>query len=319
MANRTRAAAPVSGVVVVNKPAGMTSHDVVDVLRRLFRTKRVGHTGTLDPDATGVLVLCVGNATRLVEYLTAARKHYVTRIVLGVETDTQDASGTILLERPADHLTEADLRALLPPFRGTIEQIPPMVSARHHDGKRLYELARAGITVDREARSVQIDLLELTAFQPGTCAEATLEITCSTGTYIRTLAADIGAAAGTGGMMQTLLRTWVGSSDGAFRLETASTLEDLHRLAEADTLDSVLIPLKKVVADWITVCLSAEQTARFCRGQAVLRTELAALTEAPKVAAPVAVLDSTGTMCGIAKFDADFLHPVKVFSSEAPE
>lgn len=319
MARQNRTGASVSGVVVVNKPAGMTSHDVVDVLRRLFHTKRVGHTGTLDPDATGVLVLCVGNATRLVEYLTAARKHYVTRIVLGVETDTQDASGHVLVERPADHLSEADLRALLPPFRGTIEQIPPMVSARHHEGKRLYELARAGITVEREARSVQIDLLELTAFQPGLRAEATLEITCSTGTYIRTLAADIGSTAGTGGMMRTLLRTWVGTEDGAFTLSAAHSLDYLRQCAADQSLGDVIVPLEKVVADWVGVSLTADQTARFRMGQAILRSELSIEGEANEHADPVAVLDSAGSMCGIAKLDAEFLHPVKVFPLESPE
>ena len=319
MAKQYRSAAFVNGVVVVNKPAGMTSHDVVDVLRRLFRTKRVGHTGTLDPDATGVLVLCVGNATRLVEYLTAARKHYVTRIVLGVETDTQDASGSVLVERSAEHLSEADLSALLPQFRGTIEQIPPMVSARHHEGKRLYELARAGIEVEREARSVHIDLLELTAFRPGLRAEATLEVTCSTGTYIRTLAADIGAAARTGGMMQSLLRTWVGSDTGAFTLATAHTLEHLRRCAVEQTLGDVLVPLEKVVADWTGVSLTADQTSRFRMGQAIPRSELSIESGANEPTAPVAVLDSADAMCGIAKLDAGFLHPVKVFPLESAE
>jgi tRNA pseudouridine55 synthase len=122
----------VNGLVVVNKPAGMTSHDVVDAARRLFRTKRVGHTGTLDPDATGVLVLCLGQATRLAEYLSASWKHYVTEVVFGVETTTQDASGEITAEQDATHLNEADVCAVLPAFRVTIHQIPPMVSARHH-------------------------------------------------------------------------------------------------------------------------------------------------------------------------------------------
>ena len=120
------------GVVVVDKPAGMTSHDVVHQARRLFRTKRIGHTGTLDPDATGVLVLCLGKATRLAEYLSAAYKRYRAEIVFGFETDTQDASGRVLAERDAPALTEVALRALLPRFRGTIQQIPPMVSALHH-------------------------------------------------------------------------------------------------------------------------------------------------------------------------------------------
>ena len=317
--DREKTATLVSGVVVVNKPAGMTSHDVVDVLRRLFRTKRVGHTGTLDPDATGVLVLCIGNGTRLVEYLTAARKHYVTQIVLGVETDTQDASGQILAERSAGHLTEADITALLPRFRGTIEQIPPMVSARHHEGKRLYELARAGITVEREARPVQIEALELTTFQAGDRASATLEVTCSTGTYIRTLAADIGAAAGTGGMMQTLLRTWVGSADGPFTLPHSHSLNDLRDHAEERTLSDVVLPLEKVILDWPAVRLDLEQTDRFRTGRAIPRSEVQIADDCASPSAPVAVLDSGGSLCGIARLDAEHLHPVKVFPSGPTE
>ena len=210
--NKTPSA--INGIVVVDKPAGMTSHDVVGVARKLFRTKRVGHTGTLDPDATGVLVLCLGNATRLAEYLSAARKHYVADVVFGVETDSQDASGQVVAERDAAHLTQADVSAILPAFRGAIQQVPPMVSALHHEGQRLYDLARQGIVVERAARAVQIDELELTVWTPGVHPTARLEITCSTGTYIRSLAADIGAAAGVGGMMQTLRRTWVGERDG---------------------------------------------------------------------------------------------------------
>lgn len=309
----------VSGVVVVDKPAGMTSHDVVDALRRLFRTKRIGHTGTLDPDATGVLVLCVGNATRLVEYLTAARKHYVTQIVLGVETDTQDASGLVLVERAADHLSEADVLALLPRFRGTIEQVPPMVSARHHEGKRLYELARAGVTVEREPRPVQIDELELTDFQPGPRPQATLEVTCSTGTYIRTLAADIGEAAGTGGMMQTLQRTWVGQADGPFTLAAAHSLSDLRRRAEDQTLLDVLVSLETVTADWLTVRLDAGQSVHFGQGRVIPRNELKFGGDAPEHSSRVAVLAGAGSLCGIAKLDAELLHPVKVFPSDSAE
>ena len=210
-----------NGIVVVDKPMGVTSHDVVDAARRLYHTRRVGHTGTLDPDATGVLVLCLGYATRLAEYLSASRKNYIAEVKFGVESDSQDASGEIVAERDASHFSESDLRALLPRFRGTIEQVPPMVSALHHEGKRLYELAREGITVEREARPVQIDRLELLEFAAGTHSVAKIEITCSTGTYIRTLAADLGEAAGTGALMQSLRRTWVGDSERDFNLQSA--------------------------------------------------------------------------------------------------
>ena len=164
-----------NGIVIVDKPMSVTSHDVVDAARRLYHTRRVGHTGTLDPDATGVLVLCLGYATRLAEYLSASRKNYIAEIKFGVESDSQDASGRIIAERDAAHFTEADLVALLPRFRGTIEQIPPMVSALHHEGKRLYELAREGITVERVARPVQIDRLEALDFSAGIHPIAKLE------------------------------------------------------------------------------------------------------------------------------------------------
>jgi tRNA pseudouridine55 synthase len=260
----------VNGIVVVDKPAGMTSHDVVYVARKLFQTKRVGHTGTLDPDATGVLVLCLGPATRLAEYLSAARKHYVAEVTFGVETDTQDASGQVLAERDASHLTEATVRSLLSRFRGRIMQVPPMMSALHHEGQRLYELARAGVTVERAAREVEIASLELTAWAPGETPTAALEITCSTGTYIRTLAADLGAAGGVGGMMLSLRRTWVGASeDRAFTLREAHTLDTLRARAQAGTLDEAVLPPAAALADWPQARLTESEAARIGQGRAL--------------------------------------------------
>ena len=278
-----------NGVLVVDKDAGMTSHDVVGVVRKLFRTKRVGHTGTLDPDATGVLVLCLGNATRLAEYLSASRKHYVAEVVFGIETDTQDASGTILAEQDGSGLDADSVRGLLGAFRGTILQIPPMVSARHHEGKRLYDLARQGITVEREARPVQIDLLEMTAFAPGRHPVATLEITCSTGTYIRSLAADIGTAAATGGMMRSLRRTWVGESVGStgnqqtdldeqisrpFSLPNAHTLDELRRRAHEETLLEVVLPLSVALINWPQVRLTPDQVVWIRYGRPLPLSEI---------------------------------------------
>jgi tRNA pseudouridine55 synthase len=307
------------GIVVVDKPSGMTSHDVVGMSRRLFQTKRVGHTGTLDPDATGVLVLCVGQATRLAEYLTAARKHYITNVVFGVETDTQDASGQILAERNSSHLTEATVRELLLRFQGTIQQIPPMVSARHHQGQRLYELARQGITVEREARAIQIDRLELTDFQPGVHPVATLEVTCSTGTYIRTLAADLGTAGGTGGMMQALRRTWVGqSAENAFTLEEAYTLERLREYAGCGRLCEVVLPVTAALRSWIQVRLSSGELACLRQGQAVPLAESTSVDLAGQHPQQdrllVVILDDEGNGCAIARMAAGRLQPVKVFN-----
>jgi len=303
------------GIVVLDKPAGMTSHDVVDRARRLFRTKRVGHTGTLDPDATGVLVLCLGQATRLAEYLSASRKHYVTTVVFGVETATQDASGAVIAERDAGFLTAERVAALLPRFRGTILQVPPMVSARHHQGKRLYELAREGVTVEREARPVEIYALEMTGFTPGTHPTATLEVTCSTGTYIRTLAADLGSALEVGGMMQTLRRTRVGDERHAFALQDAHSLEDLQQRAEAGTLETVIVSLAQATAAWPQARLRPEQVARIRNGQEIALCDIAGWeTSGDLPGEPVAILDEAGLFAAVGKIAFGRLLPVKVLA-----
>lgn len=190
------------GVLVVDKPAGMTSFDVVDFVRRERRVKKAGHTGTLDPMATGVLPVCLGEATKLVPFLMEGEKAYRADVVFGVETDTQDATGQVTREAEV-HVDAPRLEEALRSFVGTIQQIPPMHSARHHQGKRLYDLARAGIEVDRPARAVQIHRLALTAFDG---ARASLEVACSKGTYIRTLAADLGARLGCGAHLAGLRR-----------------------------------------------------------------------------------------------------------------
>ncbi len=324
----------VHGIVVVDKAAGVTSHDVVAAARKLFRTKRVGHTGTLDPDATGVLVLCLGNATRLAEYLSAARKHYVAQFVFGVETTTQDASGQITAQSDAAHITEDTIRGLLTGFRGTIKQVPPMVSALHHEGQRLYDLARQGITVEREARTLHIDELELTGFAPGTHPTATLEITCSTGTYIRSLAADIGTAAGVGGMMQTLRRTWVGKrldeTDRPFALANAYTLDALRERAQAGTLADVILPIAAAVSGWPQVCLTEPQTANIRMGRFVplaevqsaqiknftltLGTQPSGQDALAQEQQPIALMDAGGDIIALAALRDETLFPRKVFA-----
>jgi tRNA pseudouridine55 synthase len=312
-ASRKRSVASPSeyhGIVVVDKPAGMTSHDVVGAARRIFHTKRIGHTGTLDPDATGVLVLCLGQATRLAEYLSASQKHYIATVHFGVETDTQDASGTITAIRDASQLTEADVRAVLPKFRGTIQQIPPMVSAVHHQGKRLYELARQGVTVERDARTVHIAELELTAWTKLEKPWATLEITCSTGTYIRTLAADIGTAVGTGALMASLRRTWVGSQAYAFILDDAHTLDELRERAETHALAETVLPMAQAVRDWTQVSLTPEQTGRIGMGQFLNLEDVPLSEQCPTPL--LALLDEHGRLCAVGRIEEEKLRPVKV-------
>ena len=303
-----------NGIVIVDKPAGVTSHDVVNTARRLYHTKRVGHTGTLDPDATGILVLCLGYATRLAEYLSASRKNYIAEVLFGVESDTQDASGTILAEQDAHTFSASDLTALLPRFQGTIKQIPPMVSALHFEGKRLYELARAGVTVERAARPVTIDRLELLDFAPGTHPVAKLEITCSTGTYIRTLAADLGEAAQTGALMQSLRRTWVGDSERDFNLSASYSLDALRTKAEDGTLAETVISLADALQAWPKVQLEEAEMPRLRNGQALERSDFAALFATETEMLRVAVLDPTGKVCAVARYEAGQIRPVKVLN-----
>lgn len=215
------------GVLNVLKPPGMTSHDAVAFVRRALNQKRVGHTGTLDPAATGVLVICVGQATRLVEYLQSGTKEYIAEITFGFETDTGDAVGKTISEGDAAHVDLGSLRAALDSFRGSIIQTPPLHSAIKVGGKKLYELAREGQTdVEIPTREVIISELLITKFWNSdeinnTRPRAMLKIECSGGTYIRSLVRDIGRVLGCGATMTFLVRT----RSGAFDIETASTLE----------------------------------------------------------------------------------------------
>src|SRR5437867_3727843 len=247
-----------SGVLNVDKPAGPTSHDVVARVRRLTGTRRVGHAGTLDPAATGVLVVLVGVATRLAEYLTELPKRYEAVIRFGLRTDTQDTTGTVLSEADASALTEADVEAALAPFRGEILQTPPMVSAVKVEGKRLYELARRGETVERAARPVTIHELRLEEFHPGREAWGRLVVGCSSGTYVRTLCADLGEALGCGAAMAALRRTAI----GPFDLSGAVSLEELEQAVANGRLKDHLLPPAAAVAHLPAVMVNAADQAR---------------------------------------------------------
>jgi len=200
----------VDGVLVVDKPAGMTSHDVVAIVRRRLGEKRVGHAGTLDPDATGVLVLGVGRATRLLRFVEIHEKEYVASVTFGVSTTTQDASGNVIAESDASGITRADVERAAGEMVGEIEQVPPMVSAVKVGGERLYKKARRGEDVDRAPRRVVVHSLEVEEFTPGVRAVARMRARCSRGTYVRTLAHDLGRTLGVGGHVATLRRVRVG-------------------------------------------------------------------------------------------------------------
>jgi len=211
------------GVLNLIKPPGMTSHDVVNVVRRALGQKKVGHTGTLDPGVAGVLPICVGKATRLAEFITSENKAYRAEITLGITTDTQDSFGQVISTKTAAHFTRGDMAYALTKFQGEIMQTPPMVSAVKVGGKRLYNLARVGIEVERSARPITIHHLRMFDFRPGEHPQLWIDVECSKGTYIRTLAHDIGQALGVGAHMSYLVRT----KSGPFTLATANTLEQL--------------------------------------------------------------------------------------------
>lgn len=228
-----------NGIININKPRGFTSHDVVAKLRRILSMKRIGHTGTLDPDATGVLPICVGTATRGAELLTSTEKEYRAQVILGAETDTQDASGKIL-RRAEVTVTEEDIRKTASSFVGEIDQIPPMFSAIKQDGKKLYELARKGETVERKPRRVTIHRLEIVEVSLETGC-FTMDVTCSKGTYIRTLCQDLGEALGCFAHMGDLCRT----RSGKFRYADTVTLEEVEAAVKEGDF-SFLIPTDRM-------------------------------------------------------------------------
>ena len=246
-----------SGIIIIDKPADWTSMDVCARLRRLLGERRVGHAGTLDPMATGVLPVFVGRATRAVEFAEGGGKTYVAGLRLGVETDTQDSTGTVLSEHPVT-VDRAALEAVLPRFRGEILQIPPMYSALKRNGKKLYELARKGQTVERRPRPITISALELTGQDAPD--HYTLRIVCSKGTYVRTLCHDIGQALGCGGVMDALRRT----EAAGFTLDQAVTLDQAARAAERGDAERLLTPVDRLFEAYpaLTVTGRAE---RLCR------------------------------------------------------
>ena len=242
-----------NGIVIVDKPQGWTSQDVTARLRRVYATRRIGHGGTLDPMATGVLPVFVGRATRGVEFFEHAEKTYETVLLLGRTTDTQDVTGTVLAEKPV-HLSPADIEKVLPRFRGDILQVPPMYSALKVNGKKLYELARKGQEVERQPRPITV--FELTNLDfDGT--RLSLRVKCSKGTYIRTLCQDIGDALGCGGCMEALRRVRAGE----YGIEDAVPLE---QLLESETPERYLRSLDTMFAHCPAVTLTPNQEKR-CR------------------------------------------------------
>jgi tRNA pseudouridine55 synthase len=236
---RRRRSTGLSGVLVVDKPAGPTSHDVVQSVRRATGEARIGHTGTLDPAATGVLVLCLGRATKLVQYLQAGTKTYAARLVLGVTTSTQDAEGEVLAKVPAGHVDERTLCEALTRFQGEIQQLPPMVSAVKVGGERLHAKARRGEEVDRAPRPVTVHDLVLDTYEAGEHPKASFLVTCSAGTYVRTLAHDVGEVLGVGASLTGLRRL----ANGPFTIDEAHDLDAVEAAGATAIHDLLIDPL----------------------------------------------------------------------------
>ncbi len=249
---------PVHGVLLLDKFAGHSSNDVLIKAKRLLNAQKAGHTGTLDPFATGLLPLCFGEATKFAQDLLDADKTYETVVHLGITTVTGDTEGEVLERREVD-VTREQIDAVLAQFRGDIKQVPPMYSALKRDGKALYEYARAGVTLEREARPVRIHLLEFLAYE---APYLHLRVTCSKGTYIRVLGEDIGAALGCGGHLQALRRTRV----GALSLQGAVTLDAFAAIEEAERKQS-LAPVDALLSSFPPVNLTEELAKRFLHGQ----------------------------------------------------
>ncbi|MCB0210423.1 MAG: tRNA pseudouridine(55) synthase TruB [Anaerolineae bacterium] len=255
---------PTSGILIIDKPKGITSHDVVARVRKVTGIRKVGHTGTLDPLATGVLVVCVGQATRLIEYLTTGLKKYRATIRFGVTTDTLDAEGQILSQSDVSDLTPDLVRQILPSFLGEIEQIPPIFSAIKRDGQPLYKAARAGKSIKVEPRLVTIYALEWVDWS---LPDLILDVSCSSGTYIRALARDLGKAAGPGAFLADLTRT----ANHHWLLDDAVSLNTLERAIETDPLgwQAYLFPLDRAVDHLPKVILDDSDATRVKHGNTI--------------------------------------------------
>lgn len=255
----------VNGILLLDKPSGLTSNAALQAVKKLYRARKAGHTGSLDPLATGLLPICFGEATKVSGFLLDADKDYRVTCKFGERTTTGDAEGEVLEQRPVEDLSEDRLREVMQGFLGDIEQIPPMYSALKHKGERLYKLARAGVEVEREPRQVTIHALELLTLTPPL---AEIRVHCSKGTYVRTLVEDIGAALGCGAHVSGLRRLGVGPFDDSHMIDMAG-LQAVAAESE-HALDQLLLPLESGLAQWPDVRLSSDAAFYLRQGQPVL-------------------------------------------------
>ena len=298
----------IHGIINVYKEKGFTSHDVVAKLRGIVGQKKIGHTGTLDPDATGVLPVCLGKATKLCDLLTDKNKTYEAVLLLGKTTDTQDITGEVLEEKSTEALTEEKVREAIEGFIGDYEQIPPMYSALKVNGKKLYELAREGKVIVRKARPVKIlDIQILEIDLP----KVRMEVSCSKGTYIRTLCHDIGEKLGCGGCMESLIRTRVST----FRIEDAKTLDEIETLKQEGKLAELLVPIDAMFPFYPKITVKDDWKAFAKNGNPL---DLKMLKEAcgQDEETQVRLYDESGKFIAIYQWKEKKYHIVKMFFNE---
>ena len=302
------------GIFNIYKEKGFTSHDVVAIVRRTIHMKKVGHTGTLDPDAEGVLPVCVGKATKLSDVIMDGRKSYRAMLRLGMTTTTEDASGEVLETKEVD-FNEDRIREVVASFIGKLEQVPPMYSAVKVNGKKLYELAREGKEIERKSRTIEVYDIRIRQFLPPDRVE--IDVDCSKGTYIRTLCSDIGKALGCGGHMAELLRT----RTGAFSLENAIKLEELKALAEQEKAEEALLTMEEALKDFPVVKVS-EKSQKFLYNGGKIQERF--LTEKPAVLTEgeiVVTYDYENNLVGLYEIKKEennfYIKPYKMLLTEA--
>jgi len=302
VAQRIKKGRDISGIIILDKPLNISSNHAVQRIKRLFGAKKVGHTGSLDPLASGVLPICLGHATKISQYLLASDKSYQFTMQLGQTTTTGDVEGEVVVERPVPALDQEQLSILLESFCGTIQQIPPMYSALKHNGQRLYALARAGQVVERPPREVVIKSLTLMS---QTASSLTLEVCCTKGTYVRTLAEDLGEKIGCGAHVTFLRRI----KTGPFELNSSLTLEQLEaHTGNLGALDDLLLGLDVALLEYPVVVCTENEKADLCMGRKI---DFKNLIEQPLIR----LNDSQGRIFGLGKWNEESqLAPVRIFA-----
>lgn len=299
----------INGILIIDKEKGYTSHDVVAKLRGMIGQRKIGHTGTLDPEATGVLPVCLGKGTKVCDLLTDKEKVYETELLLGVSYDTQDTTGMLLKERDVSALTEAQVQGVIMSYLGTYAQVPPMYSALKVNGKKLYELAREGVTVERKAREVNIYEIDILAMN---LPRVSLRVRCSKGTYIRTLCHDIGEELGVGGVMNKLKRTAVAN----FTLADSIRLGELAKLIDEGHLEERIIPIDRVFEKYRAGVVKQEFESLAYNGNKLTFAEASIDTALP--GERVRLYNEAGEFIGLYEEDKQRLKVHKMFyDSEA--